>query len=334
MSGTFIISLDFELHWGGFEKWPLEKYKRYFHNTREVIPRMLDLFEQHNIHVTWAAVGMLMHNSLAEARANYPAVKPTYANNALSAYNYVETVGIGRDEVDDPFHYAPSLIKRITATPHQEIGTHTYAHFYCNEPGSTPDQFRDDLRAARKVAGEYGQRVSSLVFPRNQFSESYLKVCAEEGIVVVRTNPKDWFWNIDSTQNESLWLRFNRGLDAYYPVGINSCYKLDQVRQEKGLPICLPASRLLRPYTRREAFLRKARLARIRRELTFAARHGAAYHLWWHPHNFGWYPEENIQDLRSILEFYSRMRNDYGIKSMSMGEVAEHILTHAGTKAA
>jgi peptidoglycan/xylan/chitin deacetylase (PgdA/CDA1 family) len=334
MNGTLIISLDFELHWGGFEKWPLEKYTRYFLNTREVIPRMLDLFARHNIHVTWASVGMLMHNSLSEAKSNYPVNKPTYDNKALSAYNYIETTGIGLGEQDDPFHYAPSLIKRIIATPNQELGTHTFAHFYCNEPGNTYDQFQEDLRAASRAARLHEQKLNSLVFPRNQFNDRYLKICWDEGIIAVRSNPKDWFWKIDSTQHESFWLRLNRGLDAYYPVGQDNSYTLDEVKVTRGIPVCLPASRLLRPYMRKETVLRNAKLNRIRHELTSAAKRSAVYHLWWHPHNFGWYPEENLHDLERILEFFSAMRDAYGMQSLSMQEVAHRILTHAGTKAA
>ena len=47
MNGIFTISLDFELHWGGFEKWPIEEYRQYFLNTRKVIPEMLKLFGQY-----------------------------------------------------------------------------------------------------------------------------------------------------------------------------------------------------------------------------------------------------------------------------------------------
>ena len=68
MPGILTISLDFELHWGGFEKWPLgvkdgDSYNQYFLNTRQVIPKMLELFAEHEVHVTWATVGMLFHES-------------------------------------------------------------------------------------------------------------------------------------------------------------------------------------------------------------------------------------------------------------------------------
>jgi hypothetical protein len=142
VNGIFTISLDFELHWGGFEKWPLsfeneqsritpkvqlESYKRYFLNTRNVIPKMLELFEKHEIHVTWATVGMLLHQSKEQLIENMPELKPTYLNRELSAYEYIDSKGIGDNEDQDPYHFSPTLVNQILRTPNQELGTHSYS---------------------------------------------------------------------------------------------------------------------------------------------------------------------------------------------------------------
>lgn len=335
---VFTISLDFELHWGGFEKWPLtssrsqgtgfkgpDKYERYFFNTREVIPRMLKLFENYGVHVTWAAVGMLLNDSREELLSNAPNDKPSYRNKRLSAYHFVDTQGIGQNEQEDPFHYAPSLVRQILKTPHQELGTHSYAHFYCNELGQTMEQFREDLRAAKRVSEKYGVKIRSLVFPRNQFNDAYLKVCIEEGITSVRSNPMDWFWNIQSTQRESAWKRLNRGLDAYLPLGKKNTYSLADIPFSSSLPVCLPASRLLRPYRPSEWLLNNFKINRIESEMTRAARNNEVYHLWWHPHNFGYYPEQSLLALEKILFSYNRCRNQYDMISMNMGETCDLI---------
>jgi len=300
-NGIFIISLDFELHWGGFEKWPLEDYRQYFLNTRAVIPEMLSLFSQHEIHVTWAGVGMLFHDSRESLMRDIPAEKPTYAVDELSAYQYLEKYGIGDSEESDPFHYARSIVNQIVGTPFQELGSHTFAHYYCNEEGQTLEQFRADLRAAQAAAERYGKKLRSLVFPRNQFNEDYLRVCFEEGFTAVRDNPRDWFWNIQSTQQESAWKRLNRGLDAYWPIGKKNTYALDSIKRVTGLPLCIPASRLLRPYRPKELFLNGLKISRINAEMERAARKKEVYHLWWHPHNFGRFPEESLKGLERIL---------------------------------
>src|SRR6186713_1671958 len=114
MKGIFTISLDFELHWGGFEKWKLgdtaagagPDYRQYFLNTRKVIPELLRLFEFYEVHVTWATVGMLFHKSKMELLNHVPSQKPSYEHKILSAYHYMDTIGIGANEDEDPFHYA------------------------------------------------------------------------------------------------------------------------------------------------------------------------------------------------------------------------------------
>lgn len=338
MRGLFTISLDFELHWGGFEKWPLNGreegrqvpgsgYNQYFANTREVIPEMLSAFRNHQVHVTWATVGMLFHESKAQLLENAPDNKPSYQQQELSAYDYIQRYGIGENESQDPFHFAPSIIDEIIATPFQELGTHTFAHYYCNEPGQNLDQFREDLKAAQRISRKFGVQLRSLVFPRNQFNDQYLRVCFEEGITSVRSNPLDWFWHIESTQSESAWKRLNRGLDAYLPVGKKNTYKLSSIAVRDGLPICLPASRLLRPYRPKEFFLNSMKINRIKSEMTRAAQQGEVYHLWWHPHNFGWYPEESMEGLEKILKHYKHCQQKYQMQSMNMGEMTEFILS-------
>lgn len=325
MKGVFTISLDFELHWGGFEKWPLASYEQYFKNTREVIPRMLELFAAHQVHVTWATVGMLFHNSRQELIDNFPAHKPSYKNPQLSAYDYIQRQGIGENERSDPYHFAPSLISRIVQTPHQELATHTFAHYYCQEEGQTVEQFREDLKAAQRAAAGFGKSLTSLVFPRNQFNDQYLKICYEEGITSVRSNPLDWFWNIQSTQNESPWKRLNRGMDAYFPLGKKNTYSAEEIKAKPGYPVCIPASRLLRPYRPQESILNTFKIQRIISEMKRAAQRNEIYHLWWHPHNFGHYPEQNMQALRTILQHYTRCHEQWGMEALSMAELSDRI---------
>jgi peptidoglycan/xylan/chitin deacetylase (PgdA/CDA1 family) len=335
VNSIFTISLDFELHWGGFEKWPLGQYRNYFLQTRQVIPRMLDVFEKYDVHVTWASVGLLFFDDYQKLVAGFPDEKPTYQKEDLSAYHFIEHAGVGPSEESDPFHYGLSLIRRIVAMPHQELGSHTFSHFYCNEPGQTLSQFRSDLLAAQRAAAALGHRLRSLVFPRNQFNEDYLKVCYECGIIAVRDNPNDWFWNIQSTQHEPAAKRLVRGLDAYLPIGKKNTYSLATIALRENLPVCLPASRLLRPYRSSELFLNAMKIARIKKEMTNAARRGEVYHLWWHPHNFGNFSEQNLSGLEKILRHYSYCRERYGMSSLTMGETADLILTrHGKAKAA
>jgi peptidoglycan/xylan/chitin deacetylase (PgdA/CDA1 family) len=325
VKGTFIISLDFELHWGGFEKWPVEQYRQYFLNTRKAIPAMLALFRKYDIHVTWAGVGLLFYETKRQLLEDMPEIKPTYTNTQLSAYNYINSPGIGEDEVSDPLHYGFSLLKLIQQTPHQEIASHTFAHYYCNEKGQTPEQFRHDLQAAQKAAARFGVTLRSLVFPRNQFNDDYLKVCHEAGFTSVRSNPKDWFWDIQSAINEPFWKRLNRGADAYIKLGKRTTFNVADWDARVGYPVCIPASRLLRPYRPKEFFLNTMKINRIKGELEYAARNNEFYHLWWHPHNFGNYPGQSLEHLEKILIKFKELRETSGMRSLTMAEVAEEV---------
>lgn len=352
MKGIFTISLDFELHWGGFEKWELggstlaglddlnrvtpgknllasgvkSSYRQYFLNTRLVIPEMLKAFQRHEVHVTWAAVGLLFHETKPELMANMPFLKPSLGNKKLSAYHYIDEVGIGDSETDDPFHYGLSLIRKIKKTPFQEIGSHTFAHYYACEVGQTSDQFRADLQSAKQAALKHGIELKSLVFPRNQVNDAYLAICYEEGFESIRINPTDWFWQIASTQSESMWKRFNRGLDAYLKTGNKKSYPLSAIEVKEGMPLKFPASRLLRPYSARQLLLNNMKIHRILNEMEDAARTGEVYHLWWHPHNFGHFPQENMEGLNRILMHYQYLRNKYGMESCTMAELTNKLI--------
>ena len=91
--------------------------------------------------------------------------------------------------------------------------------------------------------------------------------------------------------------------------------------QEEGL-VNVPASRFLRPVSRLDRRLSRLRLRRIRAEMTRAAQQGADYHLWWHPHNFGTYTEENLALLDAIVAHYQELRRRYGMASMTITEAA------------
>jgi peptidoglycan/xylan/chitin deacetylase (PgdA/CDA1 family) len=325
MSSIFTISLDFELHWGGFEKWPLDESKRkYFDETRMLIPRLLEIFVNSDVHVTWATVGLLKYKNKATLMANLPNNKPNYKNTELSAYHYINELGIGDDEESDPYHYAHSLVNLIKQSPGQELGTHTFAHYYCNEEGQTILTFQDDLKAAKVASKQFGLNLQSLVFPRNQINSQYLEICYQEGIKIVRSNPVDWWWQIGSTENESYWKRLNRGVDAYFSIGGKTSYPLESIKKNNNV-LLMPASRLLRPYNPKEYLLNDLKINRIKNEMTIAAQASDVYHLWWHPHNFGNHPEENMTGLQEIIEHYTFLNSEYGMKSLNMGEVSELI---------
>jgi len=303
-NGFFVISLDFELAWGSdSDPTRVEPYRRNLLGARDAIPRILDIFAQYKIHATWAVVGFLFCSNRDELLEILPVHKPAYENQRLSPYNYLDQ--IGRSEEDDPLHYAPSLIKLIKNYPDQEIGSHTFSHYYCLEPGQDIVAFEDDLRSAILAARRIGIELKSLVFPKNQIRNDYLGICRQMGFIAYRGIPQRGY-GFNPCQIIMLLRRALRLADTYLPLtGNNFCIPRNE---KKDVPVNVPASRFLRPWSSSLKFLEPIRLRRIFSEMTSAADIGTGYHLWWHPHNFGLNLEENLATLKRILDHFMRLR--------------------------
>lgn len=311
--GYFVISLDFELHWGGVELWDLSSKRVYFENTRKCIPLILKLFSRYNIHCTWATVGLLFAKNKAQAIEFCPELKPSYLNKELNYYNYLFSNNVGDDEKSDPFHFGKSIIDSILKVDNQELASHTYGHYFCNEQGQTINEFDDDLRAAQSLAKEnFGITLKSLVLPRNQFNSKYLKIIAKNGFSSVRSNPSVFFGKKNLLENKMC-----RAADTLFPLLGDFSYKLEEMKKDTGL-LLIPSSRFLRAYSKSEMYLKQIKLKRIKKEMTHAAINNRVYHLWWHPHNFGNNIKYNISFLESILEHYIQLNNQYNFESITM----------------
>ena len=318
-NGYLIISLDFELIWGVFDVIKLEEKQRYFNNTLNVIPEILSFFNGNEIHATWAIVGMLFNKNWEEWKRNIPQTTPTYINEKLSAYKYGTSINY---EANDSYFFAPELIRSINETKGQEVGTHTYSHYYCLEDSQNEIQFESDLDSAINVAEDFGIKLKSLVFPRNQLKDRYLKICKSKGILNVRSNPSNWYWN-DPT-SESILVKLARTGDAYLNLGKKS-YPIENLKVSDDLPLEQPASRFLRP-VEEQNFIRELKIERIKREMTLAAKEGEVYHLWWHPHNFGDQPNQSMLDLKEIVSHYKELNDKFNFQSLNMDELGALVL--------
>lgn len=317
--GIFTISLDFELLWGIFDKVGATYKPEYFSNTRDLIPKMLEQFAKAEVEVTWATVGMLFAENEEEWESYSPEYQLSYRDPRYSAYHWVKKNGI-RPEV----HFAPELIRQIINTPGQELGSHSFAHYYTLMRGQSAEQFRQDLRATQLIAKDkFGLSLESLVFPRNHLNELYLTICKEEGYEQVRGNPKNWYWQ--ETQHESFSKKLFRSADCFFPVGERTSFPLDQLIQYSNEPMILPASRILRPFSKNNSVMNSTRLKRVKSEMTMAAEKGEGYHLWWHPHNFGIDPKASLLELDEILSHFTRLKETHGFASMNMRTLGKHL---------
>lgn len=314
--GTFIISLDFELHWGIRDVKTVEQYRENLIGVRRAVPAMLATFAEYEIHATWATVGFLFFSRRSELLRALPTERPQYDDARLSPY--AEIGAIGQDENEDPFHFARGLLEQIRSNLAQEIATHTFSHYYCLEPTQSIAAFRADLGAAVAAAADFGVVLKSIVFPRNQYDGDHLRICKEIGLKAFRGNPQSWLYRPRIGADETPWVRAARLVDSYCDLSSHNCYSLTE--SVGDVPMNLPASRFLRPYIAQVPAAQALQERRVKNDLTYAARQGLAYHLWWHPHNFGTHLEKNIGMLRRILDHFQDLRERYGMQSKNMAE--------------
>jgi peptidoglycan/xylan/chitin deacetylase (PgdA/CDA1 family) len=318
-TAALVISLDFELYWGVHDKVSVEAYRGNLLGVRAAVPAMLALFREFGVHATWATVGLLFFESKRELLDGLPSRRPAYTRGELSPYGLLSSVG--ENERDDPLHFAPSLIRHIAETPHQELGTHTFSHYYCLEAGQSAADFRADLEAATAVMQrKVGRSPRSIVFPRNQTTAACIAECDAMGLTAYRGNLPSWLYRERADGDESLLRRGVRLADAYLPL---SGRNASRIRRATGAGATdVTASRYLRPYAPALRRLEPLRLRRITSDLVQAATSGRTYHLWWHPHDFGVHLGENLRVLHQILICFDELRDRYGMESRTMEEAA------------
>lgn len=314
---VFIMSLDFELFWGMQDVTNLENYQENVLGGRKAISLLLSLCDKYGIHATWATVGMMFAENKKEIFQYMPEDEylPSYENKTVSVYRLLNQ--IGNDEKEEPCFYGGSLIREIAKHQNMEIGSHSFSHYYCREKGQTVDQFLADLMSAKKIAEEKGYVLSSLVLPRNQVDDEYVKVFKEAGITAFRDEENDW---IHKRIKIRTCRRMFRLIDVYFPITGQGGY----VPKKKYGVWNFPGSRMYKPYFNKLSYLENVKLLRIKRQMYHAAKKGLVFHFWTHPHNLGLYTDFHMKQIEEIFRYYQKLNKQFGMISLNMREAASY----------
>ncbi len=364
--GQFIISLDFELYWGMFDKVTLKQYGENVAGVHTALPKILEYFAQYKIHATWATVGMLMYEHSNELFKHLPPVplQPKYGDMRLSAYDYLSTADL-RD-THSKYYFGKHLVEKIVNTPYQELASHTFSHYYTQDGIKNGFAvFGADCDAFANASAWTGAPITSIVFPRNQITKEALETCSEKGFTAYRGTPNHFLYTgkAEAKQTNPL-LRALRLLDTYlnltghhtHKIGVSPLFTTEEEKLEnsamavnrstvdtstpttdKNIPvnryifsssdsvfeptkslISVPGSWFLRPYNHTLRMLEWLKIRRIKNAMTYAAKNGELYHLWWHPHNFGKNQDQNFKNLEAILNHFAYLKKEYGMESMNM----------------
>lgn len=324
--GSFVISLDYEIHWGVFDAMTLDAYGDNLKNVNTVIDRLLLLCDKYQVKITFATVGMLFADSKKELQKYNPKEIPSYDNDTLNPFKLMDSVGL--NEQNDNFHYAKSTLKKIKQNGLHEIGTHTYSHYNCLASGQTLEQFNADIIAAKEIAKPMGIKVESIVFPKNQVNDDYLNVCYENGIKSFRGTEESAIYNTNSSPLKKKLvplIRLGRLVDGYFNLTGHNTYDVEKLNAKGGI-VNLPSSRFLRPYHSKLSFLEVKKVKRVIKSMKYAAEHNEMYHLWWHPHNFGADMEKNFENLEEIFKAFTDLKASHNFESKTMTELTLDIL--------
>ncbi len=317
MAGTLIVSLDFELFWGMLEVFTLEEYQDNVLGGKKAIPQLLELFQKYGIHATWATVGYLFAENKEELKRFFPDRKlwPSYTDKRLDPYAYLNA--IGDNEKEAPCFFCPDLIRLVAETPGQEIGSHTFCHYYCWAEGQTVEQFAADMKAAKRIGAEKGYDLTSVVLPRNQCAPEYTKALSELGYTAFRDLENDW---IHRKVPIRILERACILLDAYLPL-TKGYYT---PKKESGI-WNLTGSKMYRPIMPKLRALERLKMRRLKGQMRRTAKRGQTYHLWWHPHNLGVETEKHMQQLEEIFRYYEELKEKYGMQCLNMREAVEQL---------
>ena len=316
-NGTFVVSLDFEMFWGIADFASYAENEQRIKKVHAVVPRLLALFETYGIHATWATVGALMTENAEAFLKGLPAPLAPQTKRTLFRMGLLAEQQAYQCPKDIIF--APELVQMVADTSNQEIGTHTYSHYYCDIPVSSPQEFRGELRSAAKAAECYGRVIRSIVFPRNQVGRDYVSTAIEEGVPIYRGVEKSWLNRLKG-KHPRLW-RVLWYLDNYLPIHPRYSYAMREISDGTGFNV--RNSRFFKPYKAKYAYLEGLKVRRYCGEIRRAAKHGEVYHIYLHPHNFAENTEINFGQFERLLKCFRSMQERYGMRSMTMQEAAD-----------
>lgn len=290
-----VISLDAELGWGLHHHRTLPAER--IHTARENWHRLLAMFDERAIPVTWAVVGHLLQRDCSTEHTGHPA-GPRCC-----------TTG-GTIDPDDAW-FANGLVEAIRdADASHEIASHGYTHVNFGHDAMDRTFADRELEACVAACRDRGVRPDSFVFPVNRVG--YRDLLAEHGFVCYRGNSPDDRSGTEKFTDAVL----DRGAPPIVQPSVD----------EHGL-VNVPASTNLFAF---EGWARSfvAGLhgdpveSRVKRGLDHLCDGDGVLHLWLHPHDLR--RPRHFDRLRSVLDAVARGRETGAFQVETMRRVASN----------
>jgi hypothetical protein len=287
--GKLTISIDLELAWGVWDQLTPEDLRMAESAERPICTALLALFERHSVAATWAMVAALLDEASARKHPG-----PTTC------------------------WYAPDIVEQITRAnvPH-EVGSHGGRHI--DLAAADARDAEADLQFARQVHDNHALPFRSLVFPRNRVGN--FDAVVQAGLRVYRGRDLGW---TSTAYRAGRWAAKAANLaDKALPIPPPPV-----TAQAHANLINLPGSMLLIGRNGPRLFVLPAiTRAKLSMGLSRAIKTGETFHLWFHPSNFYYRRQEQLDTLAWFLERAAEQASHGRIEITTMGSYAPGLST-------
>ena len=237
MNGHFLISLDFELVWGG-AGWNLSKIELYKPNlscAKEALCEIVHLLEKYDMKCTIGYVGAMNYASLQELQMVNNTLIPSYLDISYASFaSLLPHVG---KELDVNLFLAHREVEILQVKANVELASHTYSHYYCLEEGQTIEDFENDVRMAKENAIKQGVNLVSIIFPRNQVNDDYLTICRKYGFTHFRGMLNSFLYKPSKTPFRYSPMGALRFLDTYLNISGNNTYTIEDTKNKELIDV-------------------------------------------------------------------------------------------------
>lgn len=268
---SFSISIDLELAWGVWDRITNNYLNNAIDLERQIIDKLLQLFDIYQTPVTWATVSALLDK-----------------NNKM--------INVGNKKA----WYAPDIIDQIqnSKTKHL-IASHSYAHPNFKE--TTENAIIEDFESNEYFFKTINIKPNVLVFPRNQIA--HLPILDKFNYKFYRSLDKSWYKKI-SEFNKVLGKIANIN-DKIFPF---KCNTIKPRIDERGLTE-IPSSILLISRNGLKVPVTNANMFyKIRNGIDLAIINKECFHIWFHPSNFYFRSQKQFDLLEKVLIFVKSKR--------------------------
>lgn len=309
--GYMVISLDTELIWGSFDFFGPNYQKTVFQKTREVINRLLVLFEQYEISATWGIVGHLFLDkcSIEGGKKHPDIIRPSH--------NWFKYDWFHFDPCSDlhstPIWYGKDIVEKIKCCKvKQDIGSHSFSHVIFGDVGCSEQTAASELRKCVELAEKEGIKLKSFIFPRN--SIGHLNVLKEYDFCCYR--------GLQSLKYSSTGLFFR-------------FLTLLRKMLAKTPPVSLPEEKLAGFFNipasmhwgEKSRFIPNSYRVRVAEKgIKSAIKKKGLFHLWFHPFEFATNTEEEFYQLEKVIVFADKKRGQGKLEICSMADLTLRLL--------